>query len=340
VDGLADLHARLRTVDGVRVWANAPMAPFTTIGTGGKAGLLVTVSTSEALATVLAALEESGQDWFSLGAGSNLLVADRGYKGVVVKLDDDFQYVAGLPVAPAKGAAPAEGAPPAECHPVELTVGAAAFLARLAAVVAEAGLSGMEHACGIPGSVGGAVAMNAGAYGWCMRDTLRGIQVVSAEGVRWIAPEDLEWGYRHCGLPPRTIVTAVRISLMPSDCDAVMQCQRGYLKQRREKQPRSVRTFGSTFKNPPGHHAGRMVEAAGLKGMRHGGAEISTVHGNFLVNLGDATTGDVLALMGLMRQGVERVSGIVLEPEVRLLGASFPWDSDGDRATDRPAAHG
>lgn len=334
MDGLAELHARLRAVEGIRVWANAPMAPFTTIATGGKAGLLVTIRTPEALAEVLAAVDDSGLDWFSLGAGSNLLVADRGYKGVVIKLDENFQYVEGLP---AGGAADAAGA---DCRPVELTVGAAAFLARLAAVVAEAGLSGMEHASGIPGSIGGAVAMNAGAYGWCMRDILRSIQIVSAEGVRWIAPEELDWGYRHCGLPPRSIVTAVRISLLPADCAAVMECQRGYLKQRREKQPRSVRTFGSTFKNPPGNHAGRLVEAAGLKGMRHGGAEISTVHGNFLVNLGDATTADMLALMVLMRQGVERVSGIVLEPEVRLLGGSFPWDSDGDRAGERPASHG
>ena len=336
MDGFTTLAARLRPLDGVRLWANAPMAPFTTIGTGGKAGLLVTVRSAEALAAVLAAVEEAGVDWFSLGAGSNLLVADRGYKGVVIKLDDCFQYVEGLP---AKGGA-VGGEAETERKPVEVEVGAAAFLARLAAVVAEAGLSGMEHACGIPGTIGGGVAMNAGAYGWCMRDVLRGIQVVSAERVCWTAPEDLVWGYRHCGLPPRSMVTAVRIALTPAECAEVLECQRGYLRRRREKQPRSVRTFGSTFKNPPGNHAGRLVEAAGLKGMRHGGAEISTVHGNFLVNLGDATTADVLALMVLMRQGVERVSGITLEPEVRLLGATFPWDSHGDRASGQPAADG
>jgi UDP-N-acetylmuramate dehydrogenase len=219
-------------------------------------------------------------------------------------------------------------------------VGAAAYLARLAAVVAEAGLSGMEHACGIPGSIGGAVAMNAGAYGWCMRDVLQDIQIATAEGVRWVPAADLEWGYRYCRLPERCVVTAARIALMPADCQTVQECQRGYLRRRREKQPRSVRTFGSAFKNPPGQHAGRLVEAAGLKGIRRGGAEISTVHGNFLVNLGDATTADVLALMVLMRQGVERMSGIALEPEVRLLGGSFPWDAVDDRAPDQPAADG
>jgi UDP-N-acetylmuramate dehydrogenase len=335
LDDFTTLAARLRPIEGVRLWANAPMAPFTSIGTGGKAGLLVTVSSAQALAAVLAAVGEAGVDWFALGAGSNLLVADRGYKGVVIKLDESFQYVDGLPAN--DPAAPRETG---SCTPIQLTVGAGAYLARLAAVVAEAGLSGMEHACGIPGTIGGGVAMNAGAYGWCMRDTLRGIQVASAEGVRWIAPEDLEWGYRHCGLPEGSVVTAVRIALTPADCAAVLECQRGYLRQRREKQPRSVRTFGSSFKNPPGNHAGRLVEAAGLKGMRRGGAEISTVHGNFLVNLGDATTADVLALMVLMRQGVERMSGIVLEPEVRLLGASFPWEADQHRSAGRPAADG
>jgi UDP-N-acetylmuramate dehydrogenase len=119
----------------------------------------------------------------------------------------------------------------------------------------------------------------------------------------------------------------------------VLECQRGLLRQRRVKQPRSARTFGSAFKNPTGQHAGRLVEAAGLKGVRRGGAEISSVHGNFLVNLGDATTADVLALMTLMRQGVERMSGIALEPEVKLLGASFPWDSQADRP-EQPAVDG
>ena len=332
MDGLPALSAKLRAIEGVRLWANAPMAPFTTIGTGGNAALLVTVKTAASLAGVLAAVEEAGIEWFCLGAGSNLLVADGGYKGVVIKLDDTFHYVEGLPAAPLE--------PTPDCRPVVITVGAAAYLARLAAVVAEAGLSGMEHACGIPGSIGGAVAMNAGAYGWCIRDTLREIQIVSAAGARWIAAEDLKWGYRHCGLPEESVVTAVRLALAPADCGAVIECQRGYLRQRREKQPRSVRTFGSSFKNPPGQHAGRLVEAAGLKGVRRGGAEISTVHGNFLVNLGDATTADVLGLMVLMRQGVERVSGVTLEPEVKLLGASFPWDAQPDQLPDRPAVHG
>lgn len=280
--------------------------------------MLVTVREVAALAQTLRTLDASGIEWFCLGAGSNLLVADRGYDGVVVKLDESFHYVEGLP-EPGRG----------DCQTVILTVGAASFLARLAAVVAEAGLTGMEHACGIPGSVGGGVAMNAGAYGWCMRDVVREVQIVTASGAAWVPADGLEWGYRFCRLPRRSVVTAVRIALEPSDCSVVLECQRGLLRQRRVKQPRSARTFGSAFKNPRGQHAGRLVEAAGLKGVRRGGAEISSVHANFLVNLGDATTADVLVLMALMRQGVERMSGIALEPEVKLLGSAFPWDSPG-----------
>jgi UDP-N-acetylmuramate dehydrogenase len=323
------VSAALRVIPGVRLWTGAPLAPFTTIGTGGKASLLVTVGDVPGLVRVLGTLEAAGIAWFCLGAGSNLLVADRGYKGVVIKLDESFQYLEGLPL-------PADGV----CAPVTLTVGAGSYLARLAAVVAEAGLTGMEHACGIPGTVGGGVAMNAGAYGWCMRDVICEVELAHASGARWVPAEELEWGYRFCRLPQRSVVTAARIALQPGDCDVVLECQRGLLRQRRDKQPRSVRTFGSTFKNPPGQHAGRLVEAAGLKGVRRGGAEVSTVHGNFLVNLGDATTADVLALMALMRHGVERVSGIALEPEVKLLGASFPWESEEDGRPEEPADDG
>ncbi len=318
---------------GVRLWANAPMAPFTTIGTGGKASLLVTVKTAASLAAVLAAVEEAGVEWFCLGAGSNLLVADRGYQGVIIKLDETFHYVEGLPAGPLE--------PTPDCRPVTVTVGAAAYLARLAAVVAEAGLSGMEHACGIPGSVGGAVAMNAGAYGWCMRDILQEIQIVSAAGVRWVPAADLEWGYRYCGLPRevggdrRPPRPDARPIARPSWSASAATCASAG----RSSLARSVRSAARS-RTRPGRHAGRLVEAAGLKGVRRGGAEISTVHGNFLVNLGDATTADVLALMVLMRQGVERVSGVILEPEVKLLGAAFPWDAQADRLPGAPAVDG
>jgi UDP-N-acetylmuramate dehydrogenase len=313
---LESLVGAVRRIGGARSWAKAPSAPFTTIGTGGEAALLVTLATRNALVEVLELVESSGCVWTCLGAGSNLLVADRGYPGVLIKLDEDFHYVEGLPPHPVSAGSQ-----------VRITVGGGAYLTRLSAVAAEAGLSGLEAACGIPGSVGGGVAMNAGAHGWSLAEVVEEVQVASASGLVWMPADALEWGYRHCRLPKASIVTAVRLLLTPGDPEAILVHHRTLLRRRRTTQPRAVRTFGSVFKNPPGEAAGRLLEAAGLKGVRRGGAEVSNVHANFVVNLGDATTADVLVLMTLMRQGVQRASGISLEPEVRLLGASFPWES-------------
>ncbi|MFH0916752.1 MAG: UDP-N-acetylmuramate dehydrogenase [bacterium] len=312
----ASLIRELRLIEGVRLWAKAPLTPFTTIGTGGKASLLVTVASTPALVAVLKMLAAAGSTWLCLGAGSNLLVADRGYPGVVVKLDDSFHYVEGLPSRPG---------PPS--HPHTVTVGAGAYLARLAALVAEVGLAGLEFACGIPGSVGGGVAMNAGAHGWSLADLAEEVEVASALGVQWMPAAGLEWGYRFCHIPAGSVITAVQLGLTAGDPARILEHHRSLLRARRTTQPRGVRTFGSVFKNPPGDAAGRLLEVAGLKGVRRGGAEVSTVHANFVVNLGDATTADILALMSLMRQGVHRTTGILLEPEVRLLGTTFPWES-------------
>lgn len=311
----ASLVRELRALAGVRVWAEAPLAPFTTIGTGGPADFLVAVDTVPALVTVLEWLEEHGLPWICLGAGSNLLVADEGFRGAVVKLSHGFHYVEGLPTSPLR-----------EHGEVVITAGGGTLLSRLAAVVAEVGLSGLEFACGIPGSLGGAVAMNAGAHGGSMSEVVSEVELVDLAGVRLVAGAELEWGYRSCWLPPCSIVTAARLRLMSFDRESVLRQQRHFLKERRASQPRGVRTFGSVFKNPPGVPAGQLLEAAGLKGLRLGGAEVSSVHANFLVNVGNATSRDVLALMEIMREKVYEVSGIQLEPEVKLLGTTFPWE--------------
>jgi len=325
----SSLSRDLRALDGVRIWVDAPLAPFTTIGTGGRARLLVTVADTSAVVEVLKILEAYRAPWFCLGAGSDLLVADEGYPGVAIKLDESFQYVDGLPAGRVTCS-----------DPVVVTVGAGAYLAKLAAVAAEAGLAGLEFACGIPGSVGGGVATNAGAYGRSLADVATEVQLASAEGARWVAVSKLEWGYRFCRLPEGAVVTAVRLALIPGEACAIVECQRSTLRKRRIVQPQGVRTFGSTFKNPSGGAAGRLLEAAGLKGVRHGGAEVSSVHANFLVNLGEATTSDILALMDHMRQAVHRTCGVLLEPEVRLVGARFPWEPPVTAPQDPPSADG
>jgi UDP-N-acetylmuramate dehydrogenase len=326
---LSSVNRALRALNGVRTWTAAPLAPFTTIGTGGKAKLLVTVASTDAVVAALKILRTNGVPWFCLGAGSDLLIADEGYVGAAVKLDKDFQYVEGLPASPVTA-----------CGPVVITVGAAAPLAGLAAMTAEAGLAGLEFACGIPGSVGGGVAMNAGANGSSLVDVVREVELADAEGVRWVPAAEFAWGYRCCGLPPGVLVTAARFELVPGDCGELAECQRITLRKRRTAQPQGVRTFGSSFKNPSGGAAGRLIDAAGLKGERLGGAEVSTVHANFVVNLGEATTSDVIALMCRMRERVHQTCGVLLEPEVKLVGAVFPWETSGADPQGPPTADG
>lgn len=325
----ASTFKSLQALTGVRLWPNAPLAPLTTIGTGGRAGLLLTADDLPALVSVLGLLERDQVTWICLGAGSNFLVADEGYPGVIVKLGESFQYVKGLP----------------ECTSttngsVIVTAGAAAPLPQLAAAAAEAGLAGLDFACGIPGTVGGAVAMNAGAYGRSLVDVLEEVEVASSSGVKWLPAAALDCGYRYCNLPAGTIVTSARFRLTRDDAQAVLKCHHSILQQRRRVQPQGVRTFGSTFKNPSGQGAGRLIEAAGLKGVRRGGAEISRVHANFVVNLGDATTADVLALMSLVREEVQKSCGVVLEPEVRLVGCRFPWELSSGESPGLPQCDG
>jgi UDP-N-acetylmuramate dehydrogenase len=319
---IRDLYA----VAGARVEEHAPLALHTTIRTGGSADALVTVDDLAAAVGVMMVLRDHDAAFYCLGAGSDLLVADQGYAGVVLHLGEGFHQVE----VPA--------------YKVEekdvLTVGGAVLVGSLATQAAQAGLAGLEFACGIPGCVGGGIATNAGAYGRAFSDVLTEVQLVAADGAEWVAAESLDWEYRHCRLPQRTLVTAARLRLDRDAPAEILERYRSILEMRRSVQPQGVLTFGSTFKNPSGGAAGRLLEAAGLKGERRGGAEVSTVHANFIVNLGDASTTDVLTLMDHMRNRVHETAGVALEPEVRLLGASFPWESSAGGARRRSPADG
>lgn len=302
-DGVSD-------VEGVRVWKHAPLAPFTSIGVGGKADLLLTVAGTGSTLRVLSLLVEQEIPWTVLGAGSNLLVGDRGFSGVVLKLDEDFHFVEG---PDARG---------------NLTAGGGLSLPRLTAFAAEMGLGGLEFSCGIPGSIGGAVAMNAGTHAGDMAGVTSHLELVTADGVLWAGAEDLEWEYRGCRLPPASVVTGVKLSLRNEKPPEVAARHRSLLRKRRQVQPRGVRTFGSAFRNPSGDAAGRLLDGAGMKGIRYGDAQVSVVHANFITNLGGARTSDVLGLMAMMRDAVWDRYGISLEPEVHLLGEIFPWESE------------
>jgi UDP-N-acetylenolpyruvoylglucosamine reductase len=184
------------------------------------------------------------------------------------------------------------------------------------------------------------VATNAGAYGRALGDVVAEVQLTTVEGPRWTPASELRWEYRHCCLPDGAIVTGASFALTRDDPLAILERHRSILEMRQSVQPQGAWTFGSTFKNPSGGAAGRLLDAAGLKGERRGGAEVSKVHANFVINLGDASTADVLVLMNHMRQRVYETSGVLLEPEVRLLGVGFPWESSAGGSRRIPSADG
>ena len=267
---------------------------------GGPAELLVRPSDPDALAVLLAAVRELGLPLFVLGGGANLLVADRGVPGVTVKLGPGF------------GEESSEGG--------RLVLSAGAPSSRLTGRAQKLGLVGCEFVAAIPGTLGGLVAMNAGTHQGELKDVLTRVELATAEGTGWVPASTLGLAYRTCRLPPGAVVTRLEVELRPGDVAASAAAMKADVDRRRATQPYDRPTFGSTFRNPPGDFAGRLIEAVGLKGHRVGNAQWSDVHANFVVNLGGATAGDVLALVRLARARVREQFGVELEPEVRLVG--------------------
>jgi UDP-N-acetylenolpyruvoylglucosamine reductase len=280
---------------------NAALSGYTTLGTGGPARWLALPETVEELVERLAWAEREGLPVAVVGLGSNLLVADEGFPGLVLKLAGGLakaEAVDGLLVA-------GGGAPLAVC------------LHRARA----AELGGLEFACAIPGTVGGAVWMNAGAYGGDVAGVLRRALVAEAGGARWLTPEELGLRYRSSGLRHGQVVARAELALEPRPAAEIKEIVAGMQARRKEAQPTNRRTFGSVFKNPEHElSAGRMLEACGLRGFRLGGAQISPKHANFIENADGARTADALALIAEARRRAREQFGVVLQPEVELLG--------------------
>jgi UDP-N-acetylmuramate dehydrogenase len=294
-----------RMLDAVvpgRVRAREPLARHTSFRIGGPADVLATPDTAAELAALVRVATEAGLPLTILGGGSNMLVGDGGIRGVVVKLGRGFRRVVWEPPC--------------------VEAGAAAQLGRLARDAATRGLAGLEYGEGIPGTVGGALFMNAGAYGGEVSGAVDVVEGVRPDGVvARLARAELAFAYRRTALPAGFLVTAVRFRLRPEAADAVQARLDGARARRTASQPHGSANAGSIFKNPPGDFAGRLVELAGLKGTRVGGARISEAHGNFIVNEGDARAADVQALMQEAQRVVWERSGVWLEPEVRLVGS-------------------
>lgn len=294
------LADRLRAVVRGEVAADAPLKRFTSFHIGGPAETLVCPADREDLETALRFAAAEGIPVTVLGGGSNTLIRDGGIRGMVVHLRA-FQRL--------------------ERAGDEVVAGAGVRTSRLLAFCVRQGLGGLQMLSGIPGTVGGAVWGNAGAWGGAVADRLARVEVVSAAGgSRRIPREEIPFRYRASGLPGGSIVVEAAFALSPADPAAIRRQVSGYLVRRNATQPAAFRSAGSIFKNPPGDFAGRLVEAAGLKGTRIGNAEISGKHGNYIVNLGEARAADVLALVALARERVLHRTGIALELEVRVVG--------------------
>lgn len=281
---------------------NAPLAEHTTWKIGGPADLLVVPDGTAQLAKTLHILRENELTFLTIGKGSNMLVSDKGVRGVVIKLGKgmgEFRFDGSVVIA-----------------------GGAVGLIPLSVRSAKAGLTGLEFASGIPGTVGGAVFMNAGAHGSDMSRILKEAEIVLETGdIIRMDNEQLTFAYRHSWLHGRSaIVTEAVLDLAFGDKEQINATMAAYKERRLRTQPLSMACAGSTFRNPPGDYAARLIEEAGLKGFRIGGAEVSRQHANFIINTGGATAEDVLQLMDHMRRTVEDKNGISLVPEVLIAG--------------------
>lgn len=301
---MSPLAEELRSIlrDPSRILENEAMKRHTTFRIGGPADFLVKVADRQELAGVLALARRRQVPVYTLGRGSNLLVSDEGVRGIVLSLTGEFDQFM--------------------IQETRVTAGGGCDLPKLATKVAKAGLGGLEFACAIPGTVGAGLLINAGAHGGDMSRCVSSAAVVWPDGrEQELSSEEIGFGYRTSRLQgTEAIVVAVTFELYRADEAELRERMRANLERRRATQPLKYPNAGSIFKNPPGDYAGRLIEQAGLKGMRVGDAQVSEKHANFIVNLGNATARDVLELMEHVRKGVQDRFGVRLEPEVRIWG--------------------
>lgn len=282
---------------------NEPMSEHCSFKIGGPARLMLLPSSAEEAASALAILRSSGAQVLIVGSCTNLLIPDEGYPGAVVRMSKPASSMELLDAA-------------------RIRAQAGATLNALAVFAARHGLTGLEFAHGIPGSVGGGVAMNAGAYGGEMRDVLESAEYVDADGaIRTLSGDALGLSYRHSAFSDTDkLITSAVFRLTPGDGEAVRARMNELIEKRRASQPLDMPSAGSTFKRPKTGYAAALIDEAGLKGLSVGGAMVSTKHAGFVVNAGGATYSDVIELMREVRRRVYEFSGVLLEPEVKIIG--------------------
>ncbi|HEX9094420.1 MAG TPA: UDP-N-acetylmuramate dehydrogenase [Coriobacteriia bacterium] len=293
--------ARLKRDLTGEVRASEPMARHTTFRVGGPAAIYIVLDVMSDVGCAVSVLADEGVPFVILGKGSNLLVSDEGYDGAVLVLGREF-----------KKHSFDEGV---------LKAGAATVLGVLVQDAFHLGLAGLSWGVGIPGTLGGALAMNAGTrHGWISQIADSVTLYVPDEGLRLVRGRDVSWGYRTSGLAGRGIILEATLKVDEGDRTRIRAEMERYLRERKTSQPMGIPSAGSVFLNPEGDSAGRLIESAGCKGMRLGGALVSLAHANFIVNDGGATAADVVRLMDKVRTTVKDIHGVELRPEIRFLG--------------------
>lgn len=300
----AQTRERIRSIGGGAVSFDIPMSQYTTFGVGGNAEAVFRATSIEGLKEMVGYLKGEGIPYLVVGRGSNLLVGDEGLKGVVIILNGGLAsietHTAGEPY---------------------VTAGAGVALNTLVNFCTQRGLAGLEFLAGIPGTLGGGVATNVGAWGKEIKDVISEITILTGEGeFQSKGRGDLRFQYRGLALPEGSIILNGGLSLSQDRPDSVKKRVISYMDDRRKRQPTDIQSAGSVFKNPEGDYAGRLIEAAGLKGRRVGGAMISPKHANFIVNIGGASATDIMALMDLAVETVRDMFDVELIPEIRRVG--------------------
>lgn len=282
------------------------MKDYTSFKAGGKAAEMVIVESVEELREILAEIDQANRPYLMLGNGSNTLIKDSGFSGTVVKLGESFHQVK---IHGESGE--------------KLVCGCGALMSSVAKAALAESLTGFEFASGIPGSIGGAVFMNAGAYGGEMKDIVESVNLVSRDGkvLRTVSGEEMDFSYRHSILQETgEVAVSVVLRLSKGDAAEISETMRDLTKRRNEKQPVQYPSAGSFFKRPEGFFAGKLIQDAGLKGLSVGGAQVSELHSGFIINKGGATATDIIDLMHLVQNTVFDKFGVKLEPEVRIIG--------------------
>lgn len=289
-------------IPGEQILFHEPMSKHTTFRVGGEAACMIYVQTEEEIRKLVSYLNQIEEDYFMLGNGSNILVGDKGYRGIIIKFGKQMEEI--------------------QVDGERMTIKAGALLPKVAVTAKEHGLTGLEFAAGIPGSIGGAIVMNAGAYDGEMKQIVESVRIIDRNGeILTLDNDAMEFGYRTSVVKDRPyIVLEVVLRLQPGDKEAIGARMEELAALRKSKQPLEYPSAGSTFKRPEGYYAGKLIMDAGMRGYRIGGAQVSDKHCGFIVNVNKATAADIKEVIEEVQERVKKRFHVFLEPEVILLG--------------------